>query len=147
MNPIESLTNITFWAKIGAGGAYILAWTFGVEALPFIYAYVGLATIDFVTGWCKAIIGKRVESNAVRTGVGKKTLGLLFIATCNIIDGVVGFPIALAALAGSILCLSEAISILENLDECGVPVKKIIGLLKKKQERESQNDIEAKKDK
>ena len=134
MNPIAALTGITSVSKIVTGAVAVFAWIFGIEAMPFVLAYLGLCALDFLTGWIKAIIGKKVESNAVRVGVGKKTLGFIFIATCNVIDSVVGLPVCLAVLAGSILCRSEAISIMENLNEAGLPVKKVLNILKEKDE-------------
>jgi len=135
-NPILPLLTggkLTFFTKVLAGITAILAWIFGAGALPLVYCYLGLCSIDLITGFIKAIINKEVESNKMSVGVGKKVLGLGVFALCRVLETVITFPVPIIQIAGTILILAEATSILENLKSCGVPVDKIINIIKEKE--------------
>jgi toxin secretion/phage lysis holin len=108
-------------AFIAAGGtAAIYLW--GGWDVVFT-ALVVLACMDYVTGWAAAWVHRRLSSDIGRRGIAKKVGMFVVVAVCNILDqlGGLGEPI-LRTVAIWWYLANEALSIVENLGEVGVPI-------------------------
>ena len=94
-------------------------------AMPtLLQALLYLMAVDFATGVLAAFITRRVSSNIGTKGIARKLAILLGIATAYILEGYLNIPIAQAvALAW---CVTEGLSILENLDRAGVPIPSVL---------------------
>ena len=86
-------------------------------------ALVTLACMDYVTGWAAAWVHGRLSSDAGRRGIAEKVGMFVVVAVCNILDqlGDLGEPI-LRTVAIWWYISNEALSIVENLGEVGVPI-------------------------
>lgn len=91
--------------------------------------------IDYLTGICKAIINKKLNSIVGLKGIIKKFGYLLIIALSVLIDKILGDPSAISALVIYFFIANEGISILENWGQMGLPLpsklKEIFEQLKK----------------
>ena len=117
---MEDATNIwrALIAAVGTAATYLWG---GWDAV--FLALVVLACMDYVTGWAAAWVGRRLSSDVGRRGIAKKAGMFAIVALCNVIDqtGGLGAPI-LRTLAIWWYIGNEALSILENLGEVGVPI-------------------------
>jgi len=114
----ESSVVKTVIAVAGTAATYLWG---GWDAV--LMALVVFACMDYLTGWWSAWTGKRLSSDVGRRGIAKKAGMFVVVAVCNIIDqiGGVGEPI-LRTVAIWWYIGNEALSIVENLGEVGVPV-------------------------
>lgn len=120
--------------KFGIAGFFaVLSSWLGTLAIP-VYLLVGCNVIDYITGLTAAKNrGKQVSSYYGIIGIIKKVFMWLLIVVGVMIDRTLqyaveslGLPIVLPYIIGCIvavwLVLNEIISILENLNDIGVPM-------------------------
>ena len=88
-----------------------------------LIALVVFATIDYMTGVAAAWARRELSSEIGARGIVKKVGMFVIIAVCNVIDntGGIGEPILRTAATWWYLG-NEALSIVENLADVGVPV-------------------------
>jgi len=105
-------------AALGTAATYLWG---GWDAV--FAALVTLACMDYVTGWAAAWVHGRLSSDAGRRGIARKVGMFVVVAVCNIVDqvGGLGEPI-LRTVAIWWYISNEALSIVENLGEVGVPI-------------------------
>lgn len=105
-------------AAIGTVATYLWGGWDGV-----LVALVALACMDYATGWAAAWVGRRLSSEVGRRGIARKVGMFVVVAVCNVIDqlGGLGEPILRTAATWWYLG-NEALSIVENLSEVGVPI-------------------------
>ena len=117
---MEDATNIwkAIIAAVGTAATYLWG---GWDAV--FAALVVLACMDYVTGWAAAWVHRRLSSDIGRRGIAKKVGMFVVVAVCNILDqlGDLGEPI-LRTVAIWWYLANEALSIVENLGEVGVPI-------------------------
>ena len=106
----------------GIGG--ILAYLFGPwDAL--IIGMVVMLSLDYVTGVIAAALRGELNSKVGFIGLLKKVVILVIIAVASIIDRLI--PDANSAIRSAVIMfyiLNEALSILENAGEIGIPLPK-----------------------
>lgn len=114
----ENTASKVLLAAAGTAATYLWG---GWDAV--LIALVTLACMDYLTGWAAAWVGRRLSSDVGRRGIAKKAGMFAIVALCNVIDqtGGLGEPI-LRTLAIWWYMGNEALSILENLGEVGVPI-------------------------
>ena len=124
---------IAMWIKSAAaaiGGAAAYLWG-PWDAL--ITALIALVAIDYVTGVICAAVNGKLNSSVGFKGLMKKALIFALVAVAGIADRVIRAAVILFYTA------NEAISIMENAAELGLPVpKRLKGMLTK-----AQNESEA----
>ena len=81
---------------------------------------------DVVSGLAKAYVQKNVISNKMRTGIIKKCGEMMIIVLTAVVVYSVQWPHQIIAVVSVYMILMEIISIMENLDEIGVPIPKWI---------------------
>src|SRR5690606_6059559 len=113
----EAVTK-TVIAALGTAATYLWG---GWDAV--FTALVVLACMDYVTGWAAAWVHGRLSSNVGRRGIAKKVGMFVVISVGHIMDqlGGLGEPI-LRTVAIWWYIGNEALSIVENLGEIGVPI-------------------------
>lgn len=86
-------------------------------------ALVVLASVDYATGVAAAWVRGDLSSSVGRRGIVRKIGMFVVVALCNIIDGIggIGEPILRTAATWWYIG-NEALSIIENLADIGVPV-------------------------
>jgi len=105
-------------AALGTAATYLWG---GFDAV--FLALVTLACLDYLTGWASAWVGGRLSSDVGRRGIAKKVGMFVIVAVCHLIDqlGDLGDPILRTAAIWWYIG-NEALSIIENLGEVGVPI-------------------------
>ena len=89
-----------------------------------------LMVLDYITGICKSIINKKVNSIIGLKGIIKKVGYLILVALSFLLDGVVGDTGAIRNLVVYFFVANEGISILENWGAMGLPLpSKILEVL------------------
>lgn len=81
---------------------------------------------DVVSGLAKAYIQKNIISNKMRSGIIKKCGEMMIIVLTAVVVYSVQWPHQIIAVVSVYMILMEIISIMENLDEIGVPIPKWI---------------------
>lgn len=92
--------------------------------------------IDYITGLCKAIYNKKINSIIGIKGIIKKVGYLLIVALSVIADKLVGDSGAIRILVIYFFIANEGISILENWGSMGLPLpKKILEVFEQLKEK------------
>ena len=81
---------------------------------------------DVVSGLAKAYVQKNVISHKMRSGIIKKCGEMMIIILTAVVVYSVQWPHHIIAVVAVYMILMEIISIMENLDEIGVPIPKWI---------------------
>ena len=107
--------------------AYLLGgWDSGIEALIIMVA------TDYVTGLMKAVLNKNLSSYIGFRGIFKKVCVFVLVAVAVQIEKITNQPEILHNYVTYFLIVNEAISILENVAEMGVPIPDVLKNLLKK---------------
>lgn len=102
------------------GGA--LSYVFGTPDMLF-YALLALVCIDYISGVIVAVIKKELSSRIGFRGICKKALIFLVVAVGNVADtAIFGTGSGLRGAVIIFFIANEAVSILENATEAGLPV-------------------------
>ena len=91
---------------------------------------VTVVILDYITGVCKAISDKKVNSSVGLKGIVKKIGYFIIVAVSVILDRITGNTGAIRTLVIYFFVANEGISILENWGGMGLPLpKKIFDVL------------------
>lgn len=85
-----------------------------------------LMVLDYITGLCKAIANKEINSIIGAKGIIKKVGYLIIVAVSVLLDEVVGNTGAIRNIVIYFFVANEGISILENWGAIGLPLPKKI---------------------
>ena len=85
-----------------------------------------LMVLDYITGLCKAIANKEINSIIGAKGIIKKVGYLIIVAVSVLLDEVVGNTGAIRNIVIYFFVANEGISILENWGAMGLPLPKKI---------------------
>ena len=89
-----------------------------------------LMLLDYITGLCKAIINKKLNSIIGAKGIIKKVGYLVIVALSFLLDKIIGDTGSIRNLVVYFFVANEGISIVENWGTIGLPLpKKIIEVL------------------
>jgi toxin secretion/phage lysis holin len=110
-------------------------WDVGIQAFIF------MVVVDYGTGLLKATINKNLSSYIGLRGIAKKVCLFILIAVSVQLEMLVNQPNTLHNLVSYALVVNEAVSILENISEMGVPIPPIlIKFLKKMKDKDNKKD-------
>ena len=120
VRPVEEHPTLVKTAIAAVGTVATYLWG-GWDAV--LLALVVLASLDYVSGVVAAWHRKELDSRVGARGIARKVGMFLVVAVCNIIDrtGGLGEPILRTATIWWYLG-NEALSIVENLADIGVPI-------------------------
>lgn len=90
---------------------------FWVFLLPLV-----LMAADIVTGWIQASVNGTWDSTKMRKGLYRKSGELLTILVAYAIQEAVTLSIDVTACISGYVIIMELLSIIENLDQAGIPV-------------------------
>ena len=104
------MNTVSIWGgAIGGAIAYILGgWDVLLKTIIF------LAIMDYITGWIKAIYKKELSSQIAFTGILRKIVMFIVIATAYQIQVLVGNNIPLREVVIMFYICNEGLSLLEN---------------------------------
>lgn len=77
---------------------------------------------DVVTGWIQASVNGTWDSTKMRKGLFRKSGELLVIIVAYVIYEAVALPVDVPVCISVYVVIMEILSVLENLDQAGVPV-------------------------
>lgn len=78
--------------------------------------------LDYITGICKAVYNKKINSSVGLKGIMKKVGYLIIVAVAVILDRIAGNTGAIRTLVIYFFVANEGISILENWGGMGLPL-------------------------
>ena len=84
--------------------------------------------VDIITGVVKAWVNKNFEASIMRTGLGKKAGEAAILIIGEILSYALNLPNIVMNCVSFYIIFMEGMSILENVDELGIPVP---GFIKK----------------
>ena len=118
-----------------AGASYLLGgWDAALQTLVIVMV------LDYITGICKAIKQKKLNSKAGLLGIVKKFGYLVIVALAVVIDHVTGETGVVRTLVIYFFVANDGLSILENWGAIGLPLpKKLFEVL---EQLKSDNDPE-----
>lgn len=121
---MKSLINFVTGTLL-TGIAYFLGgWDMALQTLLIVML------LDYITGICKAIYKKKVNSSIGLKGIIKKIGYLVIVAVAVILDHITGETGAIRTLVIYFFVANEGISIIENWGAMGLPLpQKIIEIL------------------
>lgn len=90
---------------------------FWVFLLPLV-----LMAADIVTGWIQASVNGTWDSTKMRKGLFRKSGELLIIIVAYVIYEAIALPVDVPCCISAYVVIMEVLSVLENLDQAGVPV-------------------------
>ena len=112
------------------------------QADGLLISLIVLAIVDYVTGVIAAAVGHRLDSKVGFIGIAKKLFMFALVGVGNIID--VNALAGTAVLRSAIICFylaNEALSIIENAGELGLPIpKKLKELMEQLRNKEGENN-------
>lgn len=111
---------------------------FWIILLPLI-----LIGADIITGWIQASVNGTWDSTKMRKGLYRKSGELLTIVVAYAIQEAIVLPLDVTSCISAYIIIMELLSILENLDQAGVPVpvfiKSRLGKVVKQMDEEEQS--------
>jgi len=90
---------------------------FWVFLLPLV-----LMAADIVTGWIQASVNGTWDSTKMRKGLFRKSGELMIIVVACVIYEAIALPVDVPVFISAYIVIMEVLSVLENLDQAGVPV-------------------------
>lgn len=85
--------------------------------LPFI-----LMGADILTGWIQASVNGTWDSTKMRKGLFRKSGELVIILLAYVVQIAVALPVDVFLFISIYVCVMEILSVIENLDQAGLPV-------------------------
>ena len=85
-----------------------------------------LMAVDITTGYISAWKENKVQSGKMRSGLVKKSGEIIEIMVIEVVGHAVNLPQEVVQGISAYICLTECVSITENLDKMGVPIPKKI---------------------
>lgn len=77
---------------------------------------------DILTGWIQASVNGTWDSTKMRKGLFRKSGELVIIILAYIIQIAVALPVDVFLFISIYVCVMEILSVIENLDQAGLPV-------------------------
>ena len=90
---------------------------FWVFLLPLV-----LMAADVVTGWIQASVNGTWDSTKMRKGLFRKSGELLIIVVAYVIYEAIALPVDVPVFISAYVVIMEILSVIENLDQAGIPV-------------------------
>ena len=85
-----------------------------------------LMAVDITTGYISAWKENEVQSGKMRSGLVKKSGEIIEIMVIEVVGHAVNLPQEVVQGISAYICLTEGVSIVENLHKMGVPIPKKI---------------------
>lgn len=98
---------------------------------------------DVLTGWIQASINGTWDSTKMRKGLFRKSAEIVIIVLAYVVQVAIVLPINIFAFISIYICVMEVLSVIENLDQAGLPVPSwITKRLKKAMDTMTEEDPE-----
>lgn len=77
---------------------------------------------DILTGWIQASINGTWDSTKMRKGLFRKSAEIIIIVLAYVVQVAVALPVDIFMFISIYVCIMEGLSVIENLDQAGLPV-------------------------
>ena len=77
---------------------------------------------DILTGWIQASVNGTWDSTKMRKGLFRKSGELVIILLAYVVQIAVALPVDVFLFISIYVCVMEILSVIENLDQAGLPV-------------------------
>lgn len=77
---------------------------------------------DILTGWIQASINGTWDSTKMRKGLFRKSAEIVIVILSYVIQRAVALPIDIFIFISIYVCIMEILSVIENIDQAGLPV-------------------------
>lgn len=77
---------------------------------------------DILTGWIQASVNGTWDSTKMRKGLFRKSGELVIIILAYVVQIAVALPVDVFLFISIYVCVMEILSVIENLDQAGLPV-------------------------
>lgn len=77
---------------------------------------------DVLTGWIQASINGTWDSTKMRKGLFRKSAEIIIIVLAYVVQVAVALPVDIFIFISIYVCIMEVLSVIENLDQAGLPV-------------------------
>lgn len=77
---------------------------------------------DILTGWIQASVNGTWDSTKMRKGLFRKSGELVIIILAYVVQIAVALPVDIFLFISIYVCVMEILSVIENLDQAGLPV-------------------------
>ena len=94
---------------------------FTSELWPILLPII-LMGADVLTGWIQASINGTWDSTKMRKGLFRKSAELVIIILAYVVQVAVALPVDIFLFISIYVCIMEVLSVIENLDQAGLPV-------------------------
>lgn len=111
------------WSAAGAGA--IVGYLYGGWSI-MLQVLLGLAVLDYVTGWLAAGIEGKLNSKVGYRGAAKKIMMLVIVAAAHFADRLIGDSSMIMNAAIFFYAGNEILSLVENVGRSGVPVPAVL---------------------
>ena len=81
---------------------------------------------DVLTGWIQASINGTWDSTKMRKGLFRKSAEIVIIVLAYVIQVAIVLPADIFMFISIYVCIMEVLSVIENLDQAGLPVPRWI---------------------
>lgn len=105
----------------------------------FLLPVIGICA-DVLTGWIQATINGTWDSTKMRKGLYRKCGELLMVCLAYAVRLAVNIPVNIAAFVSAYIVIMELLSVIENLDQAGIPIPKAIVKMLKKAKQSMEGD-------
>lgn len=134
---MKNTINLILGSVFSSVAYFLGGWDFALQTLLLVMA------LDYVTGVCKAIKQKKLNSKTGFTGIIKKFGYLIIVALAVVIDHLAGDTGAVRTLVIYFFVANDGLSILENWGAMGLPLpKKLFELLEQLKEKHDPTEKE-----
>ena len=101
----------------GAGGLLVALW----QGLPAVAVLLlGLMVLDFLSGVLAALEERRLSSRVGSDGVIRKVATIILISAVGLFERHLDMPVPVAGTITGMFCVSELLSVAENVARAGV---------------------------
>lgn len=101
---------------------------------------------DVLTGWIQASVNGTWDSTKMRKGLFRKSGEIIIIVLAYVVQVAIVLPINIFMFISIYICVMETLSVIENLDQAGLPVPTWITRRLKKAMDEMQTGEEIKEE-
>lgn len=111
--------------KAAAGVIVAIAGMWIVRIPEAVVALWALQALDIVSGIVSGYVHRKLSSEVSRVGIGRKIQANLIILMVFVIEHLlpnIGLPFSFVTMAALFYCAHEALSIIENAAEIGLPI-------------------------
>ena len=93
-----------------------------LTGLSFSMGGIIMMGADVLTGWIQASVNGTWDSTKMRKGLFRKSGEIVILVLAYVVQIAIALPINIFMFISIYVCVMEVLSVIENLDQAGLPV-------------------------